>query len=454
MTLGLQAKSPEETPGIFFPHEVNNSREAIVANVRKNAARGLPELSQQDWTDTPLMIVAGGPSLHDNLDIVRALKPECHILAVNGAYKFLRGQGIECEHFVMIDSREGNLVHIDSPGADTHHCLASQVHPRVFDALADHRVSIFHLATEATIEALGNPEGQSYAQGPIGMASVHAVYIGAGLGYRNQMLFGYDFSQKESQQYAYEQLMNLSDDAMEITLNGKVYRTTISLARTADQFVRAISPVMLGCDLKIQLFSDGLLPAMLQAVNSPATEESERAKYERMWNLDAYRKVSPGFDDLDRALAALRPPKTARIADLGCGTGRVVRELFAADYNAVGVDIASNCIDASSDIEFVQCALWDAGKLPSVEYALCTDVLEHIPTERVRDTLRAIHGAVGIACYLNIDTIPDALGVNIGERLHMTVMSGNSWHSLLKEFWPRVEQIPAGDRQAVFVCRK
>ncbi len=443
--------SPEETPGIFFPHVVNNSREAIVEHVRKNVARGLPELSQREWTDTPLMIVAGGPSVHDHIETIRALKAECHILAVNGAYKFLRTQGIECEHFVMIDSREGNLVHVDSPGPDTHHCLASQVHPDVFDALRAHDVSIFHLGTEATIEALGNPPDQDYLTAPIGMASVHAIYIGAGLGYRNHLLFGYDFSQREQQPYAYEQLMNLSDDTIEIPVNGRVFRTTVSLARTADQFARAVSPVIRGCGLQIQMYSDGLLPALLEAASAPATEETERAKYEQIWAVEAYRKVSPGLEYVQSAVDLLAIPKGASVADFGCGTGRCVSWLLARGYAAIGVDITATAIE--EPVPFVQAALWDASALPAVDYGFSTDVLEHVPPERVQDVLKAIHGACRVGCYLNIDTIPDAFGVVIGKTLHLTVQPAEWWERELKAVWPVVELVQYDDRQAIFVCR-
>lgn len=443
---------PEETPGVFFPHEVNNSKEAIMDNVRRNAARGLPELTQRPWTDVPLMVVAGGPSVHDYLDVIRALSGECHILAVNGAYKFLRTNGIECDYFVMIDSREGNLVHVDSPGEGTHHLLASQVHPRVFDALNGHHVSLFHLGTEATVEALGDPPDQEYLTAPIGMASVHAIYVAAGLGYRSMMLFGYDFSQRERQPYAYEQLMNLSDDVIDIPLNGKIFRTTLSLARTADQFVQAISPVIRGCELAIQVYAEGLLPELLRAHSVIPSKESEQAKYERMWQVEAYRKVSPGLADVEDAVTRLGIPAGARVADFGCGTGRVVRRLRDLGFDAVGVDIASNCLEES--VPFVQSALWEVENLPKVEYGLSCDVLEHIPTEKVADTLKAIRDSVSVSCYLNIDTIPDSFGLHIGQRLHLTVKPAWWWADVLEDYWPSVELIRDDGRQAVFICKR
>lgn len=444
----------ETSPALsFFELPVNNDRDSIIRNVRTNAARGLPELQQGAWTDRPLIVVGGGPSLHDFLPILKAFRPDCDVLAINGAYKFLRSQGVDPEHFLLIDSRAENLTHVDSPHEGTNHCLASQVHPRVFDALADYDVTLFHLGTDAAYEALKGTGEHTFSAAPIGMASIHAVYVGAALGYRKQFLFGYDFSHKQGQTYAFEQRLNKDDTAFEVTLNGVQYRTTLALARTAEQFAKAITPIINACDLDVRMFSAGLLPEMLKVAANPATEESERQKYEQMWSMDTYRKVSPGLENAQQAVELLGMPRGSTIADFGCGTGRATKWFERSGYPAIGVDIASNCLE--EEVPFVQCALWDLDGSPlKTDYGFCTDVLEHIPTERVRDTLKAIHDAVSVACYLNIDTIPDSFGVNIGKALHMTVIDHASWEALLKEFWPRVEPIPAGDRQAVFICRK
>lgn len=457
MAVAVREPAGETSPALsFLELPVNNNPEAIIENIRTNCQRGLPQLKQLESTDRPLIVVGGGPSLHDYLPVLKSFRPDCDVLAVNGAYKFLRSVGIDADHFILIDSRRDNVAHVEAPHPDTNHYLASQVHPEVFDALRDHRVTMFHLATETGLAATKDlPPPQTYSMAPVGMASVHAIYLGAALGYRRMFLFGYDFSHKAGETYAFEQAMNKHDASFEVVLNGEKFRTTLALARTAEQFAKAVSPVIRSCDLDIRVFSSGLLPEVLKAAMSPATEESERAKYEDIWKVPLYRKVSPGLEDVERAIALLSPPPGARIADLGCGTGRVVRWLGEQGYDHVGVDIASNCLDDDGmPYPFIQCALWDCARLPRVEYALCTDVLEHIPTERVRDTLRAIHDSVEVACYLNIDTIEDSFGVWIGRKLHMTVMDQPSWEKLLKEFWPIVEPIPADERQAVFICRK
>jgi hypothetical protein len=443
-------KGAEMAP-FFLELPVNNSREAIMANVRECVSRGLPELRQQPWKDRPLLVVGGGPSLNDYLPILKALQPECDILAVNGAYKYLVSLGIVPNYFVLIDSRPDNAVHVEDPQDGTLHILASQVHPKVFDALLGYNVGVVHLQTATTVEALNDPARTRYLQAPIGMASVHAIYIGLGLGYRDQRLFGYDFS-RAGTSYAFPQPLNDNDDEIEIPLNGKVYRTTVALARTAEQFVQAIHPMIAKRGLSVTLYCEGLLPAMVEADNQPATEASERTKYEAIWKHDSYRKVSPGLEGVHQALARLDPDPGSSICDFGCGTGRTVLYLMKNGFDAFGVDITETAVE--SPIPFIEAALWDGSKLPKVEYGLCTDVLEHIPTERVRETLQAMHDACSVAVYLDIDTIPDSFGVLIGRRLHMTVMSAESWKELLGQFWPVVEDYTTGERQAVFVCRR
>ena len=452
----MAAAQPAEAlpPPAFFELPVNNSREAIVANVVANYPRALPELRQRPTTERPVCIVAGGPSLDDYLPILKAFRPDCDLLAVNGAYKYLRSLGIESDHFVLIDSREDNLVHVENPYIGTTHHLATQVHPKVFDALELYRVSKFNLGTEATIEALkAFPGEKHHLAAPIGMASVHAVYLAAALGYRNIFLFGYDFSRRAEKAYAFEQPLNANDGELDITLGGKVYKTTLALARTAQQFAYAISGIMRGCNLDVRLFSDGLLSAMLAVQDAQLEDEQkEREKYEAIWKQDVYRSVAPGLNFVSQAIDLLRPPIGASIADFGCGTGRTTKAFEALGFDAVGVDIASNCLEET--VPFVQAALWDAPKLPRVDYGFSCDVLEHIPMERVRETVAAIHAAVRVGCYLNIDTIPDSMGVLIGQQLHMTVMPAAEWERVLRAFWPHVETFHADERQAIFVCRK
>jgi len=432
----------------FLELPVNNDRESIIRNITHNVGLGLAELSQHAWRERPLLVVAGGPSLPDYIGVIRAFLPDCDVLSINGAYRYLREQGIESDHFVMIDSRASNVAHVAGASYRTNHCLASQVHPSVMDELADKRVTMFHLGTQTARDALVGDF--KFITAPIGMASIHAVYVAAALGYRTQMLFGYDFSGK----HAFPQPQNDEDRHLSIKLNGKTFLTTLAMARTAEQFAKALGPVLRTCDLDVRLYSDGLLSEMIKVATSDVPAEiKERDKYENIWTFGDYRTVSPGLRYVDEAIDHMAPEPGSSIADFGCGTGRCTKWFADRGYMAVGVDIASNCLE--EDVPFVQSPLWDAEKLPNVDYGFTTDVMEHIPTDKVEDTLRAIHGACAKGCYLNIDTIPDSFGVFIGQTLHMTVRPAEWWTEKLRAIWPYVKRVRLEDpQQAVFVCRR
>lgn len=416
-------------------------------NVRVNAGRSFDRLEQQPWTDRPLCIVAGGPSLADYMTILKSFLPDCDVLSVNGAYKHLSELGIESDHFVLIDSRPENVTHVERPLEKTRHYLASQVHPSVFSALAGHDVTMFHLGTEATIEALEGSE-TDFLAAPIGMASVHAIYIAAALGYRKQFLFGYDFSQKPGKTYAFDQPMNADDQSLTVTMNGKEYRTTMALARTAEQFVKAIYPLMQGCDLDIRMCSSGLLPDMLLESMKPHSEDTERIKYEQMWSQKVYHEKSPGLDWVYEAFERLEMSSGESLVDLGCGTGRCAKWFANHGMEVTGVDIADNALE--EEIPFERVALWD--QLPEADHGFCVDVMEHIPPEKVEAVLQRIYDAYG-KCFFNIDTLPDAMGVLIGKSLHLTVRPAEWWQIQLRELWPNV-QMRVDGKHALFVCTK
>jgi hypothetical protein len=308
---------------------------------------------------------------------------------------------------------------------------------------------MIHLGTEATMEALPGVKGP-FLTAPIGFAGIHAVYAATALGYKHQFLFGYDFSFEDSH-HAFPQPLNDNDESIEVTITegGKVYRTTDAMAHAANHFRMAITPLIQTCDIDIRMMSDGLLPDIIHQCQD--TLESEQKKYEEIWQKPVYSEKSPAMEWVEEAVDLLGVEYGDSISDFGCGTGRSVRWMIDQGFDAVGVDITPAGLD--QEIPFVQAALWESDKLPQTKYGFSTDVMEHIPRDKIRETLRAIHDSCSVGCYLNIDTLPDHLGQLIGKPLHLTVMEYSKWEALLKEFWPNVSGRPEG-RQAIFVCRR
>jgi hypothetical protein len=103
-----------------------------------------------------------------------------------------------------------------------------------------------------------------------------------------------------------------------------------------------------------------------------------------------------------------------------------------------GYDIAPNCRDAGVNVPLEVCCLWDFTPRES-DWALCTDVMEHIPPEHVDAVLANIAKATRKGAFFQIATTPDRMGKLIGERLHLTVQSAAWWREKLSEHFAEVE---------------
>ena len=153
----------------------------------------------------------------------------------------------------------------------------------------------------------------------------------------------------------------------------------------------------------------------------------ERKKYEKIWRYSQYRAFSAG-----RGLVPLFKsmcPKRGTVLDIGCGTGRASLELKENGYTPSMLDHASNCRDFEAEIfPFYRKCVWAPWKIKNkFDYGYCCDMMEHIPSERVHDTLREIMANCHRA-FFSISFNADALGPTLlGEPLHLTVMNFEDW---------------------------
>lgn len=182
-----------------------------------------------------------------------------------------------------------------------------------------------------------------------------------------------------------------------------------------------------------------------------AVAVAERDKYARMWQHDSYRARSPGLRFLPHALTLLKMQPGAAVIDLGCGTGRVAAALAGEGFDAAGVDLVREaCTDF--DGPFVEACLWDLpedfGRYP---FGFCADVMEHIPTERVGQTLANIAKHVE-CCYFQIANFHCHEGEKIGETLHLTVKGLDWWLGALECHFDIIHS-KAEPKHHIIVCK-
>lgn len=179
--------------------------------------------------------------------------------------------------------------------------------------------------------------------------------------------------------------------------------------------------------------------------------DTERAKYSKMWEFDSYRERSPGLRHLPDALQRMKPEPGASIVDFGCGTGRVAKALAEDGYLVTAVDIAENACN-EFDGTFVVASLWGLPEsLGRHDYGFCADVMEHLPTPKVDDTLANI-AKHARTTYFQIANFHCHEGDKIGESLHLTVKSYGWWQAHIGKHFDIISG-NAAPKHHIFVCR-
>lgn len=188
-------------------------------------------------------------------------------------------------------------------------------------------------------------------------------------------------------------------------------------------------------------------------------KESERRKYEKVWSDRAYARQADGEPLVDLAFEIMGCKVGETLIDWGCGCGRPAAKFQAKGLTVVGFDIAKNSMDDNVRVPFLTRCLWD---LPndgvSSDYAFCTDVLEHIPPDHLREVMWNMRKRTRVAAFIQVCTVLDTSGpkMNPPEVLHLSVMSADAWKEKLKSIWDLVHHVPGvgGKARSVFLCIK
>jgi len=172
--------------------------------------------------------------------------------------------------------------------------------------------------------------------------------------------------------------------------------------------------------------------------NQPRVDKTltEQQKYEKMWTVEDYRKVSPGEMAGNTFISVAQPEKGSEVIDFGTGTGRGAFYLWAiGGMNVTAIDFADNCLDA--DVSNTAERMPDRFRFQHhdltqpfdkmTEYGYCTDVMEHIPTEDVDTVLYNIMKSAR-KVFFRISTTPDVMGPRyLKQHLHLTVQDYAWW---------------------------
>ena len=177
---------------------------------------------------------------------------------------------------------------------------------------------------------------------------------------------------------------------------------------------------------------------------------SEEDKYTLMWAQPEYRTHSPGEIVASSFLNLVRP--SGKVIDFGCGSGKGSLKLAEYGCDVLCVDFAENSRDAAAEhLPFLKHDLREM--LPEhvfAKYGFCTDEMELLQTEYVRDVIQNIMECVEV-CFCQISTIQDTMGELIGQELHLTVHPHGWWGKLFQDMGYKISWAEEQDIAALFI---
>lgn len=409
----------------------NTSDEDLERNIRINSARDLEWVKFEPEHEGVAILVGGGPSAAEFIEQIRLMQDGGGtVFAINGASKWLCSHGITPDFQVIADAKEETATLVDHDAIG--HLFASQVNPKTMEAVQ--RPIIWQLGDEKIEDWFPEERrkrgGYSLIGGgaATGNSALCLVYV---MGFRKLHAFGYDSSHRGDASHAYDQPMNRFIPTVELEWAGKVYTSSVAMKAQAEKFQMTSQALQqMGCH--IEVYGDGLLQHMY---TTPPENLTERDKYRLMWQVDGYRDHSPGELLVTKFLEIMNPD--GLIVDFGCGTGRAALALHNAGHGVYLVDFADNCRDHEAlSLPFLE---WDlTHPLPvRAPYGLCTDVLEHIPTDDIRRVVENIMNSAQ-RVFFQISTVNDQFGQVIGTPLHLTVRQHGWWRDLFEDMGYRV----------------
>jgi hypothetical protein len=250
---------------------INQEKEVIDAQICSAIARNLTDARPHQKTDTPVMILAGGPSMAQYEEEIynRRARGE-KLITVNGAYNWCMARGIIPSAQIMVDSREFNKRFVEPIHPDVRYLLASQCHPSTFDRVPAEQVTLWHsAASPEAIEAI-EPlyKGTSRPFFPvIGGSTVmlRALPLMVLLGYSKFEIFGFDSCLMGDKHHAYPQPENDGQSVVQVLCNGRAFDCNTWQASQAQEFLDLMGLMAEHVELNVR--GDGLIAWMIQTAS-------------------------------------------------------------------------------------------------------------------------------------------------------------------------------------------
>jgi uncharacterized Rossmann fold enzyme len=241
--------------------------ETLFQNMEAAVARGYPQiLKQEPIKDGMIMLVASGPSVAGQIDVIREMAKTSKIVAIKDAHDWLISQGVIPDYALAIDPQE-HRISFHTPHKAVEYMIASQCHKAMFDNLEGHNVTIWH---PYVMKGQDRPKNTMLIGGGTtsGLRAISLFYV---LGYRQFALFGFDSCNDGGKLRVNGSGLKPGDQLTEIRIeqNGETFYCNASMALQAEHFQTYYDYLP---DAQFYGFGHGLIQAIIKKREQNAVE--------------------------------------------------------------------------------------------------------------------------------------------------------------------------------------
>jgi cyclopropane fatty-acyl-phospholipid synthase-like methyltransferase len=161
-------------------------------------------------------------------------------------------------------------------------------------------------------------------------------------------------------------------------------------------------------------------------------EEFEKKKYTDLWRLVNYTSLSA--NNFAEFVKSIVPSGDTSVLEIGCGDGTTFKALNN-HCNVFGNDITieSAIKNRINSLRLYEYPVWNIPEYLSFNYTISTDVLEHLPLEKVDESIKKIIEITELGTIHAICTRPASTKYE-GHQVHLTVRPIWWWRKMFERY--------------------
>lgn len=249
---------------------VNTDEQVVLQHIKANIVSGFDQVKPHQKQDTELMILAGGPSLSDFEEEIRAKRQGgMPLVCTNGTYNWCLERNIVPSAVIVLDARPFNARFISKVLPNVKYLIASQCHPSVLENLPKEQTLLFHCTLcDAAEEILDAQYGAWWFAIPGGSTvTLRAFTLMRLLGWWRFHVYGFDSCFVGEKHHAYPQVENDGDirqiGDVAVPNNTQTFRCAPWMVAQAQEFVDQVRAF--GDEVTMCVYGTGLIANIIQS---------------------------------------------------------------------------------------------------------------------------------------------------------------------------------------------